>query len=83
MRFEDRELELAKNEAEKELELGRIRMTVNKTGSSWNKTGFLWKLKMQTQRHALELFLSDCWERLQQFSEHEIRQICMKKSNSP
>ena len=70
------ELELAKKEAEKGLELERVRMNIT-------RTGLLWKLKTQTQRHALELFLFDCWERMQQFSEHEIRQLRMKNKRFP
>ena len=81
------ELNLSKKEAEKQLalqlerkqldlELERFRMNIT-------KTGLLWKLKTQTQRHALELFLFDCWERMQQFSEDEIRQIRMKNKRFP
>ena len=81
------ELDLSKKEAEKQLalqlerkqldlELERFRMNIT-------KTGLLWKLKTQTQRHALELFLFDCWERMQQFSEDEIRQIRMKNKRFP
>ena len=70
------ELELAKKEAERGLELERVRMNIT-------RTGLLWKLKTQTQRHALELFLFDCWERMQQFSEHEIRQLRMKNKRFP
>ena len=46
-------------------------------------TGLLWKLKTQTQRHALEMFLSDCWERMKKLSKDEIKQIRRKISKFP
>ena len=72
------ELELERKEAQKQLELERVMMEMNIT-----RTGVLWKLKTQTQRHALELFLFDCWEKMQQFSEDEIRQIRLKNKRFP
>ena len=72
------ELELERKEAQKQLELERVMMEVNIT-----RTGILWKLKTQTQRHALELFLFDCWEKMQQFTEEEIRQIRLKNKRFP
>ena len=56
----------------------RVMMEMNIT-----RTGVLWKLKTQTQRHALELFLFDCWEKMQQFTEEEIRQIRLKNKRFP
>merc|ERR1712216_424709 len=70
------ELELERKEAQKELE--RVKMEMNIT-----RTGVLWKLKTQTQRHALELFLFDCWERMQHFTEDEIKQIRLKNKRFP
>ena len=72
------ELELERKEAQKQLELERVMMEMNIT-----RTGVLWKLKTQTQRHALELFLFDCWEKMQQFTEDEIRQIRLKNKRFP
>ena len=72
----EKQLELERKEAEKQLELEGIKMSIT-------KTGLLWKLKMQTQRHALELFLFDCWERMQRFSEDEITQIRLKNKRFP
>ena len=72
------ELELERKEAQKQLELERVMMEMNIT-----RTGILWKLKTQTQRHALELFLFDCWEKMQQFTEEEIRQIRLKNKRFP
>jgi multidrug efflux pump subunit AcrA (membrane-fusion protein) len=73
-----KQLELERKEAQKQLELERVMMEVNIT-----RTGILWKLKTQTQRHALELFLFDCWEKMQQFTEDEIRQIRLKNKRFP
>ena len=70
--------ELERKEAQKQLELERVMMEMNIT-----RTGVLWKLKTQTQRHALELFLFDCWEKMQQFTEEEIRQIRLKNKRFP
>ena len=70
------EKQLERKEAEKQLELEGIKMNIT-------KTGLLWKLKTQTQRHALELFLFDCWERMQRFSEDEITQIRLKNNRFP
>ena len=72
----EKQLELERKEAEKQLELEGIKMNIT-------KTGLLWKLKTQTQRHALELFLFDCWERMQRFSEDEITQIRLKNKRFP
>ena len=72
----EKQLELERKEAEKQLELEGIKMNIT-------KTGLLWKLKTQTQRHALELFLFDCWERMQRFSEDEITQIRLKNNRFP
>ena len=47
------------------------------------KTGLLWKLRTQTQRHALELFLFNCWERFQKCSGAEIEQIRSKIQKFP
>ena len=47
------------------------------------KTGLLWKLRTQTQRHALELFLFNCWERFQKCSGPEIEQIRSKIQKFP
>ena len=47
------------------------------------KTGLLWKLRTQTQRHALELFLFNCWERFQECSGAEIEQIRSKIQEFP
>ena len=76
LRFKEEELKLERKEAEKQLELEGIKMNIT-------KTGLLWKLKTQTQRHALELFLFDCWERMQRFSEDEITQIRLKNKRFP
>ena len=73
-----KQLELERKESQKQLELERVMMEVNIT-----RTGILWKLKTQTQRHALELFLFDCWEKMQQFTEDEIRQIRLKNKRFP
>ena len=72
------ELELERKEAEKrhELELERLKMEIT-------KTGLLWKLRTQTQRHALELFLFNCWERFQKCSVAEIEQIRSKIQKFP
>ena len=70
------EKQLERKEAEKQFELEGIKMNIT-------KTGLLWKLKMQTQRHALELFLFDCWERMQRFSEDEITQIRLRNKRFP
>jgi len=70
------EKQLERKEAEKQLELEGIKMNIT-------KTGLLWKLKTQTQRHGLELFLFDCWERMQRFSEDEITQIRLKNKRFP
>ena len=70
------EKQLERKEAEKQLELEGIKMNIT-------KTGLLWKLKTQTQRHALELFLFDCWGRMQRFSEDEITQIRLKNKRFP
>ena len=63
-------------EAEKRLELERFKMEIT-------KTGLLWKLRTQTQRHALELFLFNCWERFQECSGAEIEQIRSKIQKFP
>ena len=68
--------ELERKEAEKQLELEGLKINIT-------KTGLLWKLKTQTQRHALELFLFDCWDRMQRFSEDEITQIRLKNKRFP
>jgi len=73
-----KQLELERKEAQKQLELERVKMEMNIT-----RTGVLWKLKTQTQRHALELFLFDCWERMQHFTEDEIKQIRLKNKRFP
>jgi hypothetical protein len=70
------ELELERKEAEKRLELERFKMEIT-------KTGLLWKLRTQTQRHALELFLFNCWERFQECSDAEIEQIRSKIKKFP
>ena len=70
------ELELERKEAEKRLELERLKMEIT-------KTGLLWKLRTQTQRHALELFLFNCWERFQECSGAEIEQIRSKIQKFP
>ena len=72
------ELQLERKEAQKQLELERVKMEMNIT-----RTGVLWKLKTQTQRHALELFLFDCWERMQHFTEDDIKQIRLKNKRFP
>ena len=68
--------ELERKEAEKRLELERLKMEIT-------KTGLLWKLRTQTQRHALELFLFNCWERFQKCSGPEIEQIRSKLQKFP
>merc|ERR1711998_558745 len=69
-------LQLEKKETEKLLERAENKLQIT-------KTGLLWKLKTQTQRHALEMFLSDCWERMQNLSEDEIKQIRLKIKKFP
>ena len=68
--------ELELKEAEQRLELERLKMEIT-------KTGLLWKLRTQTQRHALELFLFNCWERFQECSDAEIEQIRSKIKKFP
>jgi hypothetical protein len=70
------EKQLERKEAEKQLELERIKINIA-------KTGLLWKLKTQTQRHALELFLFDCWERMLRLTVDEITQIRSKNKRFP
>ena len=70
------EKRLERKEAEKRLELERFKMEIT-------KTGLLWKLRTQTQRHALELFLFNCWERFQECSDAEIKQIRSKIQKFP
>jgi hypothetical protein len=70
------EKRLERKEAEKRLELERFKMEIT-------KTGLLWKLRTQTQRHALELFLFNCWERFQECSDAEIEQIRSKIKKFP
>ena len=70
------ELELERKETEKRHELERLKMEIT-------KTGLLWKLRTQTQRHALELFLFNCWERFQECSDAEIEQIRSKIKKFP
>ena len=72
----EKRLELERKEAEKRLELERFKMEIT-------KTGLLWKLRTQTQRHALELFLFNCWERFQECSGAEIEQIRSKIQKFP
>ena len=72
----EKQLELERKEAEKRLELERLKMEIT-------KTGLLWKLRTQTQRHALELFLFNCWERFQECSDAEIEQIRSKIKKFP
>ena len=72
----EKQLELERKEAEKRLELERLKMEIT-------KTGLLWKLRTQTQRHALELFLFNCWERFQKCSGPEIEQIRSKIQKFP
>ena len=72
----EKRLELELKEAEKRLELERLKMEIT-------KTGLLWKLRTQTQRHALELFLFNCWERFQECSGAEIEQIRSKIQKFP
>ena len=72
----EKRLELERKEAEKRLELERFKMEIT-------KTGLLWKLRTQTQRHALELFLFNCWERFQECSDAEIEQIRSKIKKFP
>ena len=72
----EKRLESERKEAEKRLELERLKMEIT-------KTGLLWKLRTQTQRHALELFLFNCWERFQKCSGPEIEQIRSKIQKFP
>ena len=72
----EKRLESERKEAEKRLELERLKMEIT-------KTGLLWKLRTQTQRHALELFLFNCWERFQECSDAEIEQIRSKIKKFP
>ena len=72
----EKRLESERKEAEKRLELERLKMEIT-------KTGLLWKLRTQTQRHALELFLFNCWERFQECSGAEIEQIRSKIQKFP
>ena len=72
----EKRLESERKEAEKRLELERLKMEIT-------KTGLLWKLRTQTQRHALELFLFNCWERFQECSGAEIKQIRSKIQKFP
>ena len=72
----EKRLESERKEAEKQLELERLKMEIT-------KTGLLWKLRTQTQRHALELFLFNCWERFQECSDAEIEQIRSKIKKFP
>ena len=72
----EKRLESERKEAEKRLELERLKMEIT-------KTGLLWKLRTQTQRHALELFLFNCWERFQKCSGPEIEQIRSKIKKFP
>ena len=72
----EKRLESERKEAEKRLELERLKMEIT-------KTGLLWKLRTQTQRHALELFLFNCWERFQKCSGAEIEQIRSKIQKFP
>ena len=85
LRFKEEELKLERKEAEKQLERKEAEKQLELEGIKMNitKTGLLWKLKTQTQRHALELFLFDCWERMQRFSEDEITQIRLKNKRFP
>ena len=76
LRFRKEELKLERKEAEKQLELERIKINIA-------KTGLLWKVKTQTQRHALELFLFDCWERMLRLTVDEITQIRSKNKRFP
>ena len=72
----ERQSAIQRKEAEKRLELERLKMEIT-------KTGLLWKLRTQTQRHALELFLFNCWERFQKCSGPEIEQIRSKIQKFP
>ena len=72
----EQRLELELKEAEQRLEFERLKMEIT-------KTGLLWKLRTQTQRHALELFLFNCWERFQECSGAEIEQIRSKIQKFP
>ena len=72
----ERQSAIQRKEAEKRLELERFKMEIT-------KTGLLWKLRTQTQRHALELFLFNCWERFQECSDAEIEQIRSKIKKFP
>ena len=79
------ELELERKEAEKRLELKEAekRLELERLKMEITKTGLLWKLRTQTQRHALELFLFNCWERFQKCSGPEIEQIRSKIQKFP
>jgi len=69
-----------KKEAEKVLELAmmeaehRLQIT---------KTGLLWMLRTQTQRHAYEMFLMECWGKMQELSKDEIQEIRKKIDKFP
>ena len=76
VQLKEAEKRLERKEAEKRLELERFKMEIT-------KTGLLWKLRTQTQRHALELFLFNCWERFQECSDAEIEQIRSKIKKFP
>ena len=76
LELKEAEKRLERKEAEKRLELERFKMEIT-------KTGLLWKLRTQTQRHALELFLFNCWERFQECSDAEIEQIRSKIKKFP
>ena len=79
------ELELERKEAEKRLERKEAekRLELERFKREITKTGLLWKLRTQTQRHALELFLFNCWERFQECSDAEIEQIRSKIKKFP
>ena len=85
LRFKEVEKQLERKEAEKQLERKEAEKQLELEGIKMNitKTGLLWKLKTQTQRHAFELLLFDCWERMQRFSEDEITQIRLKNKRFP
>ena len=82
-----KQLELERNKAQMQLELERnkAQMQLQRAQMEMNitRTGILWKLKTQTQKRALDLFLFDCWERMRQFTEDEIRQIRLKIDKFP
>jgi len=67
---------LEKKESEKQLQYDQLKLNIT-------KTGLLWKLKTQTQRHDLEMFLFDCWERIQNISQSEIDQIRLEIQEFP